>query len=88
MRAVIMAKNKTLEENPGEQLFLGLEEPTKDFFTEEAAFASEENSEAVDLSDAEDAFADNPEFIEGTELEEFEPVNIEDLEMVEVSGDK
>lgn len=83
MRAVIMAKNKTLEENPGEQLFLGLEEPTKDFFTEEAAFASEENSEAVDLSDAEDAFADNPEFIEGTELEEFEPVNIEDLEMVE-----
>ncbi|MBN8538708.1 MAG: SMC-Scp complex subunit ScpB [Deltaproteobacteria bacterium] len=83
MRAVIMAKNKTLEENPGEQLFLGLEEPTKDFFTEEAAFASEENSEAVDLSDAEDAFADNPEFIEGTELEEFEPVNIEDLEIVE-----
>lgn len=78
-----MAKNKTLEENPGEQLFLGLEEPTKDFFTEEAAFASEENSEAVDLSDAEDAFADNPEFIEGTELEEFEPVNIEDLEIVE-----
>lgn len=83
MRAVIMAKNKTLEENPGEQLFLGLEEPTKDFFTEEAAFASEENSEAVDLSDAEDAFANNPEFIEGTELEEFEPVNIEDLEIVE-----
>lgn len=83
MRAAIMAKNKTLEENPGEQLFLGLEEPTKDFFTEEAAFASEENSEAVDLSDAEDAFADNPEFIEGTELEEFEPVNIEDLEIVE-----
>lgn len=83
MRAATMAKNKTFDENPGDQLFLDLEDSTKDFFTEEAAFASEENSDAVDISDTEDVFADNPEFIEGTELEEFEPVNIEDLEIVE-----
>ncbi len=83
MRAATMAKNKMLDENPGDQLFLDLEDSMKDFFTEEAAFASEENSETEDISKTEDLFTDNPEVVEGTELEEFEPVNIEDLEVVE-----